>query len=67
VEFYVTVESYEYEPRKVLYEPPYTWTWDETVIILWQPAEITAAGHHGSAGGMAVDHVWPMWIYNINI
>jgi len=67
VEFYVTIESYEYEPRKVLYEPPYTWTWDETVITLRQPVEITVAGHYGGAGGIAVDHIWPMWIYNINI
>ncbi|MDD5778271.1 MAG: hypothetical protein PHU95_02340 [Candidatus Thermoplasmatota archaeon] len=67
VAFYVTVESYEHRPRKVLSEPPYTWTWDEPVIVVWQPAEITVAGRYGGASGIAVDHVWPIWIYNFGI
>ncbi|MEA2054769.1 MAG: hypothetical protein U9O96_06680 [Candidatus Thermoplasmatota archaeon] len=57
VEFYLTFSGrkYEYEPRTVLYSPPYEWKFDVQTISLFRPVEITTAAYYENAGGVAVD------------
>ena len=59
VEFYLTWigKKYEYEPRKVLYSPPYEWKFDVPAISLINPVEITVAAYYGNAGAVAVDKI----------
>lgn len=59
VEFYLVLlgRIYDYEPRSVVYYPPYEWRWDESTVALLRPAEITVGGYYGNAGGVAVDKI----------
>ncbi len=56
VEFYLCHigHLYEYEPREIVYSPPYEWKWDEEVRGKYA---ITVAAYYGSAGAVAVDEV----------
>jgi len=63
IEFYlchIDVE-YEYEPRAVIFSPPYEWRWDEPARGLYQ---LTIGAYYGNAGGVAVDKI-TVWVFNI--
>jgi hypothetical protein len=64
VEFYLTAEHYEREPRAIVYQPPYKWKWDERAISLKHPYTITAVAYYGNSGANAADKI-NVLIFNI--
>ncbi|MEM1513629.1 MAG: hypothetical protein QXW78_02250 [Candidatus Thermoplasmatota archaeon] len=65
VEIYIYVRKFEYEPRAVIYSPPYEWKWDERVIkIRDTPPYIRAGAFYGNTRAVAPDVV-SLYIINL--
>ncbi len=61
VEYYLTGQDYETEPRAIIHSPPFNWEWTSSAFGLY---EITAGAYYGNAGSVAVDTV-NVRIFNI--
>ena len=60
VEFYLRgfFVGYDYEPRIIIYSPPFQWKFDVFVIpVPFRPMEIMCVAYYGNSGAVAVDGI----------